>query len=829
MKFKLLLCSAAALSSWQVAFAQENTEAEASEASRLDTIVVSAQRREQNILDVPVAVSTLTPAVMEAQQVDDVIDLNRVSPSVFSNNLSSPLSNAPIRIRGIGTGGGNPGFEGAVAVYIDEVFRSRSGAALTTFFDMAGVDVLRGPQGTLFGKNTTAGAILQRTQEPVYGEVGGYVGAEAAEYGSYEIEGAINIPLGETAALRFSGIYDTTDGFFYDPVNKRDTANSDVEGLRAQAKFDIGDSVVVRLVGDYSSWETPANYGRSTRIDNTDADGLQNAFYGQLALGNVAGPTTGAGYWYWDTDVENGFANPGQADPFSYNIVTNSLAEQDLDQYGLNGYVDFDLNDDITLRSITSYRKIDSINDNGDWEFGPTAMAGVLDIAQEFDTFSQEFLLEGFSEFGNISVDWVGGVHYFTEEIDNTREATVGPAWSVIFGQAPGNTTFGDPTYKFQNINYVQNEDSLGIFGHGTFNLTDTLSLIGGLRWNQIEKDITFTNLNGTAEEYHDQVATRSLGFYLANAALATAEGWDSSRTDEELTYNITLQWRPTDNTQLYANYSRGFKSGGFNMTENAAAGTPAAAGSEVINGRTFNPLDVEGAAFDPEFVDSYEIGFRWEYGGIGRLSLTGFYLDYSDLQVSVFNGQTFDVFNAGTSESSGIELENTIAVTDNLDLNIGATYLNAEYGDDVVSLPAGRKRGLSPDLSLVVGGSYERDITSNLNMYANATYSYYTEMFLAEGQCSDADGEPVAFGSECTVAVNPDNLLTNTQQDAYGVMVASIGLRTDSAWDVSVFCDNCFEEEYLTYAFNHTFHGNAVLGNPGSPRVFGARLRKTF
>ena len=829
MWLKLLLCSAAALSSWQVADAQEENESEASGASRLDTIVVSAQRRQQDLLDVPVAVSTLTPKVLREQQVDDVIDLNRVSPSVFSNNLSSPLSNAPIRIRGIGTGGGNPGFEGAVAVYIDEVFRSRSGAALTTFFDMAGVDVLRGPQGTLFGKNTTAGAILQRTQEPVYGETTGYVGIEGAEYGSYEIEGAINLPAGENGALRFSGIFDKTDGFFYDPVNGRHTADSQIEGLRAQAKFDLSDQAVLRLVADYSSWATSGNYGRSTRINNTDADRNQNTLYAQLALGNVAGPATGAGYWYWDPDTANGFANPGPADPFSYNNVTNSLADQELNQFGLNAYVDYDLNDNMTLRSITSYRKIESANDNGDWDFGPVALAGILDVGQEFDTFSQEFLIQGDSEFGDLTMEWVGGFHYFDEEIDNTRFITLGPTWSVLFRQAPGDPLWGDTTFPFQNVNFVQNEDSLGLFGHATLNLTESLSVVSGVRWNQIDKEVTFTNLNGSATEYFDQVSTRAFGLLVAATGASTAQGWSSERTDEELTYNFTLQWRPTLDTQLYANYSRGFKAGGFNLTENAAKGVPSLSGTEVIDGRTFTPLDVEGADFDPEFVDSYEIGFRWEYGGIGRLSLTGFHLDYTDLQVSVFNGQTFEVFNAGSSDSTGIELENTIAVTDNLDLNIGATYLSAEYGDDVFSLPAGRQRGLSPDLSLVLGASYQREISNNLDLYVNGTYSYYTEMYLSEGQCRGANGESVPFGPECTVEVNSDNLLTNAQQDAYGVLVASLGVRTADEWDLSVFCDNCLDEEYFTYAFNHTFHGDAILGNPSAPRVFGARLRKDF
>ena len=831
MKRQLLYSATFAAILFAAPHAIAQTEGEnASQDGYLDTIIVQAQRREQNILDVPIAVSTLTPEALNEQQVDDVLDLNRVSPSVFSNSLSSPLSNAPVRIRGIGTGGGNPGFEGAVAVYVDEVFRSRAGAAFTTFFDMAGVDILRGPQGTLFGKNTTAGAVIQRTVAPEIGEFGGYIAAEGANYDSYEVEGAINLPVGENGAVRLSGILDHTDGFFTDPFSGDNTADNQVEALRAQVSYDLADNLSVRLIGDWSSWRTSGNYGRSTRINSVDADGAQNALFGPLALGLVVGPSTGTGFWYWDITTPN-----AQADPFSYQISTSQIADQDMDQWGLNGYINYDLNDNVTIRSITSYRAIRSDNVDGDWEFGPTAFAGVLDVFQDFDTFSQEILIDANFDLGGIDTEFVGGFHYFNEDIDYTRLATVGPAWSTFIGIAisapvgPADPVFGDPSYPFQNINYEQSEDSYGLFGHVTLNLTDSFALIGGLRWNKIDKDVTFTNLNGTAAEYHDQVASRSRGFYLINAALSTAFPWDSSISDEELTYNITGQWRPTDGSQLYFNYSRGFKAGGFNLTENAAVGTPFIGGAVVEDGRTFNPLDVEGAAFAPEFVDSYEIGYRLEYLDRGRLSLTGFYLDYSDLQVSVFNGQTFDVFNAGSSESKGIEVENFFAVNNELSLNFGLTYLDATYGDDVVSLPAGRERGLSPDISLVLGATYERPITNNIELYANANYSYYTSMFLAEGQCSDAVGDPVPFGDQCSVAANSSNLLTNQKQDGYGVAVASIGLRLNEDIDISLFCDNCFAEEYFTYAFNHTFHGDSILGNPGAPRVWGGRVRKEF
>ena len=316
---------------------------------------------------------------------------------------------------------------------------------------------------------------------------------------------------------------------------------------------------------------------------------------------------------------------------------------------------------------------------------------------------------------------------------------------------------------------------------------------------------------------------------------------------NEELTYNAALQWRPNDDMQLYASYSRGFKAGGFNMTENAAGGFPSAPpgtfsptslgsinpdGTPYTGGPglvpTFADFVPGDGSFAPEFVDAYEIGFRWEYLDAGRLSVTAFLSEYDDLQVSVFNGLTFEVINAGSSESQGLEIENTYQATDNLVLNAAVTFLDATYGDDVLGLPAGRARGLSPDLAITAGFGYDRPVTSDIDFFADANYSYLSEMYLAEGQCEDATGAFVPF-SQCDATL-VNNQLALQEQDAHGVFSASLGLRAPGNWSASVFCNNCFEEEFFTYAFNQPFvSGGAPMGNPGAPQVYGVKLRKDF
>jgi len=836
------MCSALALTGFApIALAQETETAQVvEETDRLGMIVVTAQRREQDILDVPIAVTAFDAKALEAAGVTSLLDLNFASPSFFANTLADPVSNTPVRIRGIGAGG-NPGFEGAVGIYIDGVYRSRAGAALTTFFDMGGVEILRGPQGTLFGKNTTAGAIILRTAAPVMGEFQGSLRASAGNYNTRSVEGMVNIPLADKASLRLAALYDETDGFFSNPVDGRDTAPSKNTGFRASLAFQPTDRFDGRLVFDWSEWDSPAQFGHSTRIDNRDTNGLNNTLWPSFATNIASG---GAGYWYWSPDPTG--ANPGPADPFSYAIANNRNSSSTLKQQGLTLHLNHDLTDNLRLRSISGYRELVNANIGGDWDFGPLDFGRALDLEYEFQTLSQEVLLEGNTDFANGSgLEYVLGFNYLQEEFDYSRRASVGaqfgPAFSILFNrlarlQFADGPTIGLPAcnggvpnpalgcfstaqigtsgVNFQNSDFTHEETSYGLFGHLTYNISDQFAIIGGLRWNSIKKEGTHRNNAAVGRAaYWDLVFSQAAAFFFLNGAGLSSPDFEASTDEEEITYDLTLQYRPNDDMQFYAKYSRGFKGGGINLQNDAAGGQPAAAGTNfpVGPGRRFLADTPESVTFDPEFVDAYELGFRWGYLGAGRLGVTLFRSEYDDLQVSVFNGQVFQVINAGSSKTEGIEIENTWAITDNLTTNIGLTYMDASYGDDVVNLPAGRQRGLSPDLSLVLGAQYERPLTKNIDIYLNGNYSYYSKMFLGEG----------------TSITDP---LALEVQDAYGVAGFTLGLRDLGNWDVALFCKNCFGEEFFNYAFNHPFvSGGSPLGNPGDPMTYGVRLKKEF
>ena len=835
MKTRILLCTAIALSGYSFATAQEAAEEGAQSERRLAGVVVEAQRREQDLLDVPLAVQAFDERALEASGIDDVIDLNLASPSFFMNALQERTGNTPVRIRGVGTVGSNPGFEGAVGVYIDDVYRSRAGMALATFTDIGGLEVLRGPQGTLFGKNTTAGALVLRSNAPVLEEFSAEIGGTFANYNSQRYEANINVPLGEKVAIRASALIDESDGFFTQPVTGENNQPTDQQSYRFQVAFEPTDRIRGRLILDRTEADGPFGYGRSTRLDNSDPLGLQNGLFGPAALNAIPTAPGGAGYWYWD------ITTPGaQADPFSYEVAVNRLNENEVEDQGVSLTLDFDITDNMSLRSITSSRTFKDYNVGADWDFGPLDFGGALSLEYDFDTFSQEFLLSGEKDFDSgSSLDYVVGLNYFEEEFDYDRKANFGSQFGPIYTLllAGNGVTFaelgacgpvdfatgcfsvtqvGNAGVDYQDSFFTSKEESLGVFAHGTYNLNDQLSIVGGVRYNSVEKSGTHTNNAAASDLEYFQLVTADALALAFNGAALTGSDFAATQEDEEVTYNAAVQYRPTPDMQIYASYSRGFKAGGVNINNDAAGGAPSLTTGvprEVAPGvfLPFTPATPENVTYDPEFVDSYELGFRWEYGGAGRLSLTAFRSEYDDLQVSVFTGSVFNVFNAGTSTTQGLEIENTYAVTDNLTLNGALTWLEtADFGDDVdEGLAVGRRRGQAPEIAYVIGGTYDRPLTDEVDFYVNMNYAYNGDMFLAD------DG---------------NSPLLELEQDGYGVFGASVGLRAIGNWDLQAFCRNCFEEEYFTYAFNQPFvPGGAPMVNPADPQVYGVSVKKEF
>ena len=805
MKKQLLTFSAIALTGVCGAYAQDTSDSGQDEKVQLDTIIVEAQRREQSILEVPVAVTSYSGETLEARRVEDIADLNFANPSVhISSRLSDTVSNSPIRIRGFGTGGGNPGFEGAVGLFYDDVFRSRPGAALASFFDVGGLEVLRGPQGTLFGKNTTAGAIVIRSNRPDFDGFSAGITAEAGNLDTYEAEGFVNFVLSDTVAARVAGVYNESDGAWTRISDGEATDWTKNKGFRASLAWEPTDSLAFDFIFDYTKTETPGGTGRSTALDNRNTSGLAAFYQAQAAAALDVDPSIA---WYFDPSDPN-----SQTDPFSYKNRNNFNGKMETETYGWTIKGDFQINDSTNLRSITGIRQLDFFREGQDVDFGPTDYSDGYFSAYDIQSFSQEFILAG--ELGLLAgIDWTVGANYFDEEIQYDQNTTSGnqlASYAYVLVPTldpavlpPSQVATGGG--RIYNIGIKTEEQSLGIFGHSTVNITDQFSVVGGVRWNQIEKDGAHENKFGSPTEYWDYIFGNQAFFYFLGGNALSSPDWDASLTNEELTYDVALQWNPTDTTQIYAKYARGFKAGGINMAVDAVDSRPALGGPNIIEGRSFTPLFPDAATFDPEFVDAYEIGARWNYPG-GLLNITAFQMDYEDLQVATFDGTVFKVVNAGTSESNGIEIENSYQLTDNISTNIGVTWLNeATYGDDVIGLPAGRRRAHAPEFAGVFNAQYTQPINSVLEGFVNFNYAYQGETFVAEGEAIDY-------------------ALSLVEQDAYHLVGLTAGIRSpDGDWEAALWCENCFEEEYYEWAFNHVFHfGVSPLVTPAYPRTWG-------
>lgn len=806
------------------AYAQSSAEESNAAANNivLEEIVVSAQRRDQSILEVPIALTSISSDALEKRQIDDIYDLMLGSPSVSGigqGGLSSPLSNTPLKIRGVGTSGVNPGFESAVGMYVDEVYRSRPAVAMLSFYDMQGIDILRGPQGTLFGKNSTAGAIVQRTAAPEIGELTGKASLEYGDFNSVRAEGALNIPVGENSAIRISALSRSFDGFYTQGGTGDDTiAENETDAFRLQYANDVSDDLSIRLIADWMSFSDSSNFARATRFDNFDPLGLANTAFPGLSLNTAIG---GLGYYYWDPVVPGG-VGAGEPNPYEYVSGVSQKGVAEMDQSGLTAHINYQINDTVGMRSVTALRSVENDSDNGDWDFGPISIAGRLDQFHDIDNFSQEFLFD----FEYDKLDIVAGVHYFKEDINFERLLTLGVAHGIIAGGRPGDPRLASTVVPVQNVRFEQSEESFGVFGHLTYQLTDQISLIGGARWNKIDKDINYQNLSGSPVKYHDDIAN-STRFYYGRAQAATAFPWELSRSDDELTYDISLQWRPNDQLQMYGKFSHGFKAGGFSMNANAGTGLPDPNGTLIVEGRPFTEFSPENAAFDPEFVDTFEVGARWNTL-LGLMSASIFTSDFSDLQLTTFVDDAFVARSVGSIDTQGFEFEGQFNVTDTLIVNAAFTVLDTEFGDDVIGVPIGRSLALAPDLSATLGINYVKPLSDNIRLTANANVNYSSDTYLNDGtDCRNASGSIVSF-SQCD-STSLGNRINFLEQEAYYVVNATIGLNISDRFDVSLFCDNCFEEEYLVYAFGQPAQPSSFVGYAGAPRVYGAKLKYSF
>jgi outer membrane receptor protein involved in Fe transport len=862
------------------AFAQE---AQSEDQPGGPEIVVTAQGRAQALSDVPVAISAVNAESLQNSGANDIRQLNQLAPSLLVSSTGSE-ANGSARIRGIGTVGDNPGLESSVPVFIDGVYRSRSGIGLNELGEIDRIEVQRGPQGTLGGRNSSAGLISIYSKKPQF-EFGGTAELTYGNYDFMRASGSITGPLTETIAARLDGVYVKRDGFYRDPANNTDINDRDRYFLRGQLLFEPTEDLSIRLIADYT-------YRTEKCCAAIYVDRTVNEFIGDL--NNPSSPltplqTNGNNIVNVLADLGQPLAsfNPGY-DRTVYVTPGRSYAGKTKD-YGFSGEINWDIGG-ATLTSITGYREYRS-SQAGDLDYGS---ADILyrtpsdDAYRQFHTFTQEVRLQG--EAFNGKLDWLVGGFYANEKLtirDNlqlgsqlgrfaacrivsggglasfyspTAQSCLTPTGRAVVGSLGGNLLAGlDVLDGIGNVgsqgdSYQQTDNNYAFFTHNIFHVTDKLDLTLGLRYTNDKKDLTasFRNNNTSCPALQgllvgNLASTNATLRGVSQLALAlgcvfntTSELNGVTITDErgedEWTGTAILSYKVTPDLLAYASYSRGYKAGGFNLDRTALktpflpfAATPGGAQGLVANLR-----------FDPELVRSYELGAKYGTGPFSA-SLALFRSEFSSFQLNTFNGTVFLVQNINGCNSS---------------LNGGDRDASAATGacpaDDVGY--GVRAEGFELETSLVPAANFR------VSMGLTYARTKYRENVVGSKSGAPLDpalrvlpGKNLSNAPEYVVTASaawtPDigtsglsalfyvdgrmssdyntgsDLFPQKAQDGFALVNARVGLRgPDERWSIEGWVQNLFNKDYAQVAFNSPFQAGTTSAPFVDPQYPGGR-----
>lgn len=884
-----------------------------------DVIVVTAQGRRQALADVPVAISAVNAETLANSGANDIRQLNQVAPSLLVSSTGSE-ANGSARIRGIGTVGDNPGLESSVPVFIDGVYRSRSGIGLNELGEIDRVEVQRGPQGTLGGRNSSAGLISIYSKQPEF-EFGA---SGEATYGNYDylrLGGSITGPISDTIAARLDGIYVRRDGFYFDTTNNTDVNDRDRYFIRGQVLFEPTEDISFRLIGDYTFREEKC-------CAATYVGPRVNPFIGNL--NTLASPLLQPGATPSrvndsGNNIINVLRDLGQPlasfnqgyDRTIYVSPGRSFAGKTKD-YGVSGELNWDFGG-ARLTSITAYREYRSGQaSDTDYSAVDILYRGDSDETyRQFHTFTQEVRLQG--EAFNGTLDWLVGGFYANEKLtvrDNLRfgsqygrfatcrlvSGSFGALYSPTSPGCIGNTpnpAFGGATGRqvlaatlgatlgpavlagldrLETLNdrgstiddYRQEDNNWALFTHNIIHVTDRFDLTLGLRYTNDKKDFnaTFGNDNtvctaqqaalspflpvgGTATA----LAAGLIGLSCQGNSTAELNGVSISddRSEDEFTGTAIASYKATDDLLLFASYSRGYKAGGFNLDRSALkAPTASFASFGGGNAQAGAQALVGALQFDPEIVNSYEIGAKYATGPFS-LSIVGFRSEFSSFQLNTFDGTVFIVqningcrtdlgatdsdqakfgaaanFNAAAAatgrcapddvtygvRSQGVEIEASLVPAPDFRVNLGLTYSDASYRDDLVGNNSGAP--LNPSLRKLPGDNLsnapEIVATGSFSWTPDIGNSGLSGLFYVDGRMTG----DYNTGSD---------LFPQKEQDGYALFNARVGIRgPEERWAIELWAQNIFDKDYAQVAFNSSFQEGATTPAFQDPQYPGGR-----
>jgi len=827
---KLLASTAIAIGT----FASIGVQAQNSGSSgyTMEEVVVTATKRPQTLQSTPIAVSVTGQDTFEKARLLDISDLQSVVPSLRVNTLQTS-SNTNFVIRGFGNGANNAGIEPSVGVFIDGVYRSRSAAAIGDLPRLQRVEVLRGPQSTLFGKNASAGVISIVTEAPSY-ENEARVEVQAGNYGQKLVRGYLSGGLTDTLSASLSGGINQRDGYVTSLNGLEDLNDRDRWNIRGQALWEPTDTMTFRLIADYS--ELDELCCAVTNITN----------------GNTAAVITGV----------LGGAVLDDANPYAYVSPVNSLPVNTVEDNGISLQADIDF-DSFVLTSITAFRSNDSFNDSEADYTGAEILNSASNDAN-IDTFTQEIRL---TSTGLGKVDWMVGAFFFDEDIEQVQGLRYGndtrpyinalaggllPTLEALTGQVPGSFFNADTTTREA---FTQDNQAYSLFATVDFHISDKMTLTAGLNYTNDDKTVTGSTVNGdifssvdlftanggaVPQAFFAQGFTGQTGLAPTAANIAAVEaqapgtttaiqsavatninglqalqfqpqfvafpnavqGGESS--EDAVTYTARLAYEINSNVNVYGSAATGFKGNSWNLSRDARpflANQAAleAAGLTQVN-QTYGTLFA-----DPEEATVYELGLKARFSR-GAINLAIFDQSIDGFQSNIFSGTGFGLANAGKQSTQGFEIDGNWTPVDSLTLTFAGTFLDPVY-DSFINGPGGDLSGQQPagisEISVATSATYNHD-------FDGGTYGYIRGDYLYESNVQTNENIPGIMRQ-----VNTAN--------------ASMGLAFENGLGLQLFARNLFNDEYFTTAFPGVIQPGTINGYVNPPRIWGAAVTYDF
>lgn len=867
-KFELLAASAIALLYASPALAQEapaptTPTQEETAGNDSDDIIVTATKREQTLQDVPISVSVTSSATIEKAQIRDLIDLQSVVPSLKVAQFNA-AGQTNFIVRGFGNGNGNDGIESSVGVFIDGVYRSRSASALDDLPEIERVEVLRGPQSTLFGKNVSAGAISIITKRPAF-DWSGKAEITVGNYSQMQTKATITGPISESLAFRLSGSLNERDGYFKNLTTGSSVNDRHRWSVRGDVLFEPSSDFSIRIIGDYNL--------------------IKEVCCGVTSILN--GPATLA--------IKSlGFAVSDPTKIFDRNVIFNTDPYNRVEGKGISGQVDWNVGF-AKLTSITAYRN--QINQsNQDIDFTGADISNNV-TANNAKTFTQEFRL---ASTGDGPLSWLVGGFYQDEKLDTGRDIRFGKDTRAFVnvlsgglitgleslqaavgtpGVVPGSTYFG----AGQGIadNYKMKQRSYSLFGQVDFKVTSRLTLTGGLAYMNDRKAVVsnvvmndkFSALNlenqaglafipfaglpaslagcllqkgfnpastggkvpvnlfgaslgaslpgpGSAPcpaspAGTNPFALNALQFFYANTPNHGPVNYPNANESgifagDKVTYAARIAY-DLDFVNVYASYSTGWKASAVNLSSDSRP-----------------PLNGVGRSANPEEVTVYEAGAKAKFRG-GYFNLAVFKQSIKGFQSNAFTGLGYSLVNAGKESVRGFEIDAAYSPVRALALTGSVTYLDPKYDSftgaacvnyDTVRCPVNPATGLRPSFrdlsgqrpagiptwSFSTSATFSHDLTNDIGAYLRGEYNYTSKFQLTE--------------------TTPPNLSTYGQN----TVNASFGIQSKAnQLELMFWVRNLTQDNFLISTFPTVAQDGSYSGYPNQPRTFGATLRKSF